>query len=215
MSKIAWLFCTSLIFISGQGGAQQHQISMFGGVQEAPHSTVTHGSDSFVAGWEGRSLSSPLYYGVRYVRWINEKAAWSINFTHSKAYADEGTLEKNGGYSVLEFTDGSNPLTINYIRKLNVISGFDPYVSFGAGISIPHVEIRKNSETSNDTSWGYQFGGPVLRASAGVSRPINNRWSIFGEYDIHYILLDVKHGAGRFKTKLIHNSLNLGISYSF
>jgi lipid A oxidase len=195
--------------------AQNQEFSFYGGIQESPHSTVKHGATSFGAGWKGKSLNAPIYYGLRYTRWNNNNTGWSLNFAHAKAYADEETKAKNDGYTTLEFTDGSNPLTLNYLWKLDPIYSFNPYVGVGAGIAIPYVEIRKKLETTKDKDWGFQYGGPVLRFSAGLSRPINDRWSWFAEYDFHYLMLNVKHNEGRLKTNLIHNALNLGLGYRF
>jgi lipid A oxidase len=194
--------------------AQNQEFSFYGGIQESPHSTVEHAGSSFGAGWEGKSLTSPIYYGVRYTRWNDDNTGWSVNFTHAKAYADDKTRIKNGGYETLEFTDGSNPLTVNHLWKLDPIYSFNPYVGVGAGIAIPHVEIIKTGNTK-DKDWGYQYGGPALRFSAGVSRPINERWKWLAEYDFHYLMLNVKHQDGSLKTNLIHNAFNLGLAYSF
>lgn len=196
--------------------AQHSEFVFYGGIQESPHSTVHHGANRFGAGWKGKSLSAPIYYGLRYTQWNPENTAgWSLNFAHTKAYADDKTLGKNGAYRRLELTDGSNPLTVNHLWRLQPLYGFNPYVGVGAGIAIPYVEIRKESEDKKDKDWGFQYGGPVLRFSAGVSRPINAQWNWFAEYDFHYLMLNVKHNEGRFKTNLIHNALNIGLGYRF
>jgi lipid A oxidase len=210
----------SLLVIAAISGmqaasAQNQEISFYGGIQESPHSTVKHDGNSFGAGWKGKSLTAPIYYGLRYTRWSDNQTGWSINFAHAKAYADDKALAKNGGYRTLEFTDGSNPITVNYLWKFDPVYSFNPYVGLGAGISIPYVEIRKQSEEKKDKNWGFQYGGPVLRFSAGVSRPINEQWNWFVEYDFHYLMLNVKHNEGRLKTNLIHNALNLGVGYRF
>lgn len=194
--------------------AQNQELSFYGGIQESPHSTVEHAGNSFGAGWKGKSLTAPPYYGLRYTRWNDDNTGWQLNFAHTKAYSDDATRSGNG-YNTLEFTDGSNPLTVNYLSKLDPIHGFNPYVGLGAGISIPHVEIIKNPATTKDKHWGFQYGGPVLRFSAGVSQPINERWNWFAEYDFHYLMLNVNHEDGRLKTNLIHNALNLGLAYRF
>lgn len=201
------------LFAAHAAVAQNQEFSFYGGIQESPHSSVKHGSDRFTAGWKGKSLNAPIYYGLRYTRWNDDNTGWSINFAHAKAYSDDKTRSENN-YKTLEFTDGSNPLTVNYLWKLEPMYSFNPYVGVGAGISIPHVEIIKTGD-SKDKDWGFQYGGPVLRFSAGVSRPINERWNWFAEYDFHYLMLNVKHKDGRLKTNLIHNALNLGVGYRF
>ena len=87
-------------------------------------------------------------------------------------------------------------------------------VGVGAGVSIPHVEVKRPQQ-SRDSNWGYQLGGPVLRASLGVNYAINDSWGVLLEYDIHYLMMNVKTDEGRLRTNLIHNAVNLGLSYSF
>ena len=193
--------------------AQNQELSFYGGIQESPRSTVKHAGGSFEAGWKGKSLKAPIYYGLRYTRWNGDNTGWSINFSHTKAYSDDKT-RFNNNYKRLEFTDGSNPLTLNHLWKLEPTYRLTPYFGLGAGISIPHVEIIK-TDGSKGKDWGYQYGGPVLRLHAGVSRPINKDWNWFAEYDLHYLMLNVKHEDGRLKTNLTHNALNLGVGYRF
>jgi lipid A oxidase len=203
----------AFVFVAQTSFAQQNEVTFFGGIQESPHSTVKHGDKSFTAGWEGRSLRAPFYYGFRYTRW-NNNTGWSVNFAHGKAYADSKTKRDNG-YQTLEFTDGSNPLTLNYLWRFDPVWNFTPHIGVGAGVAIPHVEIKTDNETTKDKDWGFQLTGPVARFSAGVSYPINDSWNALLEYDIHYIQMNVKHGEGRLKTNMIHNALNLGLSYRF
>jgi lipid A oxidase len=174
---------------------------------------VDHAGSSFTAGWKGKSFSPPPYYGLRYTRWSDRGTGWSFNLTHAKAYADGETLAKNGGYQRLEFTDGSNPITINHLWKFAPIDGLTPHFGLGAGIAVPHVEIQRVGETRR--TFEYQYGGPVLRFALGLSRPFTERWGWFVEYDFHYLMLDVEHHDGRLKTNLIHNALNFGLSYRF
>lgn len=209
----ALLLALAIFSISNTSLAQSQQVVFYGGIQESPHSTVRHAGERFGAGWEGKPLQTPIYYGLRYTRWADDNTGWSVNFAHSKAYADDKT-KRNNGYQTLEFTDGSNPLTLNRLFRFDSIRGWDPYLGVGAGVSIPHVEIIKSDGTKG-RHWGFQYGGPVLRFSAGISHPITNHWNWFAEYDFHYLMLNVKHEDGRLKTNLIHNALNLGIGYTF
>lgn len=192
--------------------AQQNEITVFGGVQTAPHSTVTHGNARFKAGWEGRSFQMPPYYGIRYTRWQGNHGL-SLNFTHGKVYSDAQTRAANN-YDILEFTDGSNPLTVNYLHRFAPMAGFTPMLGVGVGVSIPHVEVKRPNQ-DRDSNWGYQLGGPVLRASAGVNYAITDNWGVLLEYDFTYLMMNVKTDEGRLRTNLIHNAINLGLSYSF
>lgn len=212
MKKII-LVAFAISFMANTSVAQQNEVTFFSGVQESPHSTVRHRGNSFTAGWEGRSLRAPFYYGFRYTRW-KDNSGWSVNFAHGKAYADSKTKRDNG-YSTLEFTDGSNPLTLNYLWRFDPMFNFTPHIGVGAGVAIPHVEIMTTNEARKDKDWGFQLTGPVARFSAGITYPFNENWGMLLEYDFHYIHMNVKHGEGRLRTNMIHNALNVGINYSF
>ena len=85
-------------------------LSVYGGWQTAPHSgvDVTDGTH-FTAGWDGKSFDMPPYWGVRGTWWLDE---WgysdfgiALDYSHSKVYARESTLNKTG-WTHFEFTDG-------------------------------------------------------------------------------------------------------------
>ncbi|MBL4805858.1 MAG: porin family protein [Rhodobacteraceae bacterium] len=195
----------------------ENTFSIYGGLQSLPHSIVW-GEDqnaadfNFVAGWEGRSFAMPPYWGARYTHWLNDDWAWSLDFTHSKAYADAGTLT-DSGFSVLEFTDGINVLTVNAIRRFQGQSRLTPYVGFGAGISIPHVEI---TPTTGIETFEYQFGGYALQLQLGVDYALNDKWSLFTEYKMNFVMIDVDLvDGGWLRTDLFVNAFNLGVSRRF
>ncbi len=196
------------------------ELSFYTGSQSAPHSTVS-GTDplgigvfSFGAGWDGRSLSPPPYYGLRAVWWRTENLGFSIDFAHSKVYADAATLAASG-FPVLEFTDGLNVLIfgVNY-RWPEQWGRFTPYVSGGIGITVPNVEVQTTAAAP--TTFEYQLVGPAAAVSAGVSYSLNDRWSLFGEYRGTYSKISADLvGGGTLKTDLITNSLNVGVSFKF
>ena len=196
----------------------EQQFSFYGGVQSSPHSKVKgtepNGVDfDFTAGWEGKSLSMPPYYGFRYTNWYDDSNGWSINFSHSKAYSDRKTRDSNN-FNVLEFTDGLNPLTINWMHRYAPISGFRPYVGVGVGVAFPHVELKSPSMT--EKTFEFQYGGPVVDFMGGATYSFNQKWSAFAEYAFHYVKLDVDMGdGGKFRTNLITNALNIGLNYSY
>ena len=200
----------------------QFQISVYGGVQTLPHSGVSGndpaaggaGAFDFNAGWEGRSFNAPPYYGLRGTWWQSENFGYSLDFTHSKAYADDETLASSG-FEVLEFTDGINTLTVNAIRKFEPVGrGFTPYVGGGLGFSFPHVEVQTTA--AGPRTFEYQYGGVVAQFQGGVEYNLNDNWSIFGEYKMNYVDLDVDlDGGGSLETDLITNSINIGAGFSF
>lgn len=196
------------------------ELSFYFGGQSSPHSVVT-GTDpgnavdetpDFTAKWEGRSFEAPIYYGWRATRWQSETFGWGAEFTHAKVYSDQETRDE-GGFDVLELTDGINILTVNaYRRWPNQFGALTPYVGGGLGISIPHVEVESAGGKTN----GYQVTGAALRLTAGAKYAINETWGVFGEYQNTVSFNDMElDNGGALESRIITNALNIGISYSF
>lgn len=190
------------------------ELSFYGGVQSAPASDITIrdpeiGLDDFSQDWEGRSFEAPPYYGIRATSWQTPTFGFGLDFAHNKVYPKS----LPSGYEVLEFTDGLNTLTINAYRRWNqAIGDVTPYVGGGIGIALPHVEVTNgDSET-----FGYQLTGPAATWIAGASMPINNQWSVFGEYKGTFSsnTADLDTG-GTLETDIVTNALNFGVSFNF
>lgn len=165
-------------------------------------------------GWEGRSGELPPYYGVRATWWQNDKWGYGVEFSHNKVYANRSDRE-NLGFSRLEFTDGLNIVTLNVSRRWQDQWGsFTPYVSGGLGVAIPHVDVRHDA--SDSRTYEFQYTGPAMRLTAGASYAINDRYSVFGEYQFTYSHneVDLDEG-GSFETDIKTNALNIGVSMSF
>ena len=192
-------------------------VSVYGGFQTAPHSTVSvSGQADFSAGWEGKSFEMPPYYGVRGTWWMDglgkPNLGLSIDFTHAKVYADSATLTA-ANWSRFEFSDGLNLLTVNALYRFPIEgSKFVPYIGAGVGINVPHVEVTRGS----GSTFNYQLGGATVQAQAGVSYEITERWATFVEYKGNYSWIDVDIDSGAsLKTNVLTNAVNLGVSYKF
>ncbi len=197
--------------------AAEIELSFYGGAQNAPHSDVFITGDSnypaktFI-GWEGRSFEAPPYYGWRATLWQSQTFGYGIDFAHNKVYPQEGELDGTP-FETLEFTDGLNTLTVNAYRRWPGAFGMaTPYVGGGLGVAVPHVEVSNGiTET-----FGYQVTGPAATWIAGASYPINDDWSVFGEYKGTYSQNTADlDGGGTLETDIITNAVNLGISFSF
>jgi lipid A oxidase len=194
------------------------QLSFYGGLQGAPHSTVQISGDdtvpdlSFTAGWEGRSFELPPYYGIRATWWRSATFGFGLDLNHTKIYADAETLALTG-FDHFEMSDGLNILTVNAYRRWNeALGGLTPYVGGGLGVAIPHVELIENGSRT----WGYQVTGPAVAWMAGVSYPITETWSVFGEYKGTYSQNEAElEGGGTLETDVITNAINLGVSFNF
>ncbi|MEN9688308.1 MAG: hypothetical protein RI998_305 [Pseudomonadota bacterium] len=215
MKHLKALTCALALCGSGLALAES-EFSIYGGSQTTPHSTVT-GSDgrSFYTSWQGVSFEMPVYYGLRYTDWVGGDWGYAVNFTHAKAKANP--VERSaGGYSVLEFTDGANPLTVMALRRFDAMeSGLRPYVGAGLGVTFPHVEVQKTGSSDATKTFGYQYGGPALTAAAGFNYPINDQWNLMTEFQVHYLKFDVRVDGGRLKTNLVTNAINIGAVYRF
>ncbi len=200
----------------------QFQLSVYGGAQSLPQSDVSGndlsvggvGAFDFTAGWDGNSFETPPYYGLRGTWWRSEDFGYFLDFTHSKAYADEETLTTTG-FEVLEFTDGINTLTVNALKRFPISSDrFTPYIGGGVGISMPHVEVQTTD--AGQRTFEYQYGGVVAQFQGGVEYELNEQWSIFGEYKMNYVDIDVDlDDGGSLNTNLITNSINIGAGFNF
>ncbi|MCR8550743.1 outer membrane beta-barrel protein [Salipiger sp. P9] len=199
--------------------AQEFEISGYTGWQTAPHSRVsgdypgTGASYDALIGWEGKSFEMPPYYGIRGTWWRSETFGLALELTHTKVYAPDDERKKLG-FDRMEFTDGHNILTVNAMKRWPEYWGSaTPYVGAGLGIAVPHVDVET---TAGDKTYGYQLTGPAVKLLAGLSYPINDRFSVFGEYQFTYSSNEADlEGGGSLKTDIKTNALNFGVSLKF
>ena len=211
----ALLLCLALLAAPATAPAEV-QLSFYGGVQSAPSSDIAIrdpeiGDDDFSIDWEGRSFEAPPYYGIRATRWQSPTFGYGLDFAHNKVYPTDDSLP--AGYDVLEMTDGLNTLTVNAYRRWGpVVGNVSPYVGGGVGLSLPHVELTNGTSET----FGYQITGPAATWIAGASMPINEQWSVFGEYKGTYSsnTADLDSG-GTLETDVVTNALNVGVSFNF
>jgi lipid A oxidase len=214
--KRALALCTYLIATPAFVSAEV-ELSFYGGVQSAPSSDISIRDDDvipdddFTQDWEGRSGDAPIYYGIRATRWQSQTFGYGLDFAHNKVYPKDGSLP--AGYDVLEFTDGLNTLTVNAYRRWTGMFGeMTPYVGGGVGVALPHVEVTN----SGSETFGYQITGPAATWIAGATYPINDQWSVFGEYKGTFSsnTADLEDG-GTLETDILTNAVNVGVSFNF
>ncbi len=195
------------------------ELGLYGGLQGARPSDVTFAGDrvvpdaDYTIAWEGKSLDTPLYYGLRATYWKSGTIGYGLDFTHAKVYPKDGELP--AGFDLLELSDGLNILTANVYRRWP--GGFHngqvtPYVGAGLGVSVPYVEV----EYDDSVTGGYQYTGPAAALIAGVSYDLTDRWGLFAEYKATYSQNtgDLETG-GTVKTDIVTNAINFGVSYTF
>ena len=199
-------------------GLAEVEIGVYGGWQGAPHSGVAiEGDDTvpdldFTAGWEGRPFEAPPQYGLRATYWGANDYGLGVELNHAKVYADDETLAETG-LERLEFSDGLNILTVNGLRRWPEAFGMlTPYVGAGVGVSVPHVEVTDG----DGSTFEYQLAGPAVSVMAGASLPLDERWSVFGEYKGTYSQNEAElEGGGTIETDIVTNAVNFGVSFSF
>ncbi|KNG94545.1 outer membrane protein [Pseudaestuariivita atlantica] len=201
--------------------AAEVELGFYTGVQTAPHSRIRGdlpaggGSYDALIGWEGNSFAPPPYYGVRGTWWQSATLGFGVEFTHTKVYAPDSEAQA-AGFNNLELTDGLNILTVNVMRRWPdawASGRLTPYVGGGLGVAIPHVDA--DPIVGPDT-FEYQFTGPALRLTAGMSYDLSDRFSLFGEYQFTHSRNEAElEGGGTLNTNINTNALNFGINLKF
>jgi len=210
------------LLVSAVPAAAEMQLDVYTGYQTAPSSRVSGRYPAAVGGtysrdisWRGRSFEMPPYYGLRATWWQSETLGFGIEFTHAKVYssaADRAAI----GFSQLEFTDGLNILTLNATQRWPgawANGRMTPYISGGLGVAIPHSELQVAGQPAKEQ---YEITGPAGRVTAGARYDINERWSVFGEYQFTISDNDTSMpGGGSFSSTIMTNALNVGVGLSF
>ncbi|MEM1038823.1 MAG: outer membrane beta-barrel protein [Pseudomonadota bacterium] len=190
-------------------------LSIFGGANFSPHSTVDYDFNSGTSGsetvaWDGASFEYPPYWGARINYWFDQAPAWGVGleFTHAKVKADPLPAD----FDKLEFTDGINFLTLNAYYRYDTQTEWTPYAGVGLGLSIPHVEVIEAGSTVETIE--YQVTGFAAQALVGVDYAITDNWSAFAEYKMTYgqVEADLSDG-GSLSTDIISNQILFGITY--
>ncbi|CUH78628.1 outer membrane protein [Tropicibacter naphthalenivorans] len=213
------ILSTALVSALAAPAAAEVELSFYTGWQTLPHSRISgdlpNGGGSYdeLVGWTGKSFSPPPYYGARATWWRTEDLGFALEYTHTKAYMPSATRAKLG-FSRMEFSDGHNVATVNVMKRWsNKWGNVTPYVGGGIGFAFPHVDA---THASGSRTYGFQLTGPAVRAIAGASYQINDRYSLFGEYQFTF---SHNNGTfdqgGTFKTNIKTNALNVGFSVNF
>lgn len=182
-------------------------VAGYGGV------TVTHPSDvRFVkpgqtdltvhgVNWDGRPFKSPIYYGLRAIRWpAQSRFGGMVDFTHAKTISQreqsvrfsgtrngrpaDATARIGDTFRHLEFSHGHNMLTLNGLIRLGQLAPrVQPYVGGGLGVSLPHTEVQFLDEASR--TYEYQATGAVVQVLGGIELRLA-RASVFVEYKFSF-----------------------------
>ncbi|MDX1388883.1 MAG: outer membrane beta-barrel protein [Acidobacteriota bacterium] len=180
--------------------------------------------------WEGESFRSPLYYGARFTWWFNRAPQWGVflDFTHAKMFAEldktvvvsgtrggtpvSGTEEVGETFDSLAFSHGHNMVTANMGYRFRIRKPIRPYVGFGLGVALPHVEVDTGGPQTNE----YQVAGPTVQALGGVDFTFNKWFSMFAELKTSFSDIDADlESGGTLQTDAWTNHLVIGVSFNF
>jgi lipid A oxidase len=192
----------------------QVELSFYAGAQSVQSSNVAirdtlSPSTDVAFARAGRSIDAPPFYGIRATRWRSDTFGVGLDFARNHGHS----LRVPHDYAFLELGDGLNTFTVNAYRRWNdVVGALTPYVGGGIGIAVPLVEV--NNELS-DTSV-HQMTGPAATWVAGASLPLNDQWSVFGEYKGTFSASTTElDSGGMLETDILTNALNVGVSFNF
>ena len=196
--------------------AAQVELSFYGGSYVAGGSDVAIrdpqlGNDRFPIEWDTSETDGLPYLGLRATAWRSASFGIGIDFAQNSVFASADSLPDD--YTELQFTDGLNTLTVNaYRRWTNALGDVSPYVGGGLGVALPRVEVAATGSATDE----FQLTGPAATWIAGASMPINDSWSVFGEYKgtISANTADLDSG-GTLETDVLTNALNIGVSFNF
>jgi lipid A oxidase len=185
--------------------------------------------------WEDQSFEEPQYFGLRLTYWLDRQSPWglAVDFAHAKMIADldqevtvtgsRGDDSVNDGevlgdsFLQLAFSHGHNVLTANVLyrwlshNRFSWSGRLQPYVGLGAGVAIPHVEVRAGPFESHD----YQFTGPTVQGLAGLSINLMKHIALFAETRLNYAHIDVDlHDGSSLETNPWTYHFNIGLSLS-
>lgn len=224
-------FAAAALMLTAAPAAAELELSLYLGIQSAYSDTDSVRLPGAAApvnrdiNWKVKPFDNPLYYGGRATWWTQSNLGFGIEGTHAKAIAEPADRAALG-VDKLEFTDGHNIITANVMKRwpgaFQKTPKFTPYVGAGVGVAIPHVDIKVTGAASR--TFDFEATGPALRGIAGMKYAINDKWALFGEYQITWSDNDATidpdsavpgQTAGKLKTELVTHAINVGVSYSF
>jgi lipid A oxidase len=220
MRRFAWF---SLVIALTPGAASAgFQISVYGGGNTANSSTVEVNKGGvkteYDVDWSGNPFEAPPYWGLRGTYWADDfnLPHWglALDYTHSKVLADLDGTAVGRDFSTLEFTDGLNLFTLNGIYEQPFTDRISAYVGLGAGVSVPHVEVRERGAPTR--TFEYQIAGPAVQGLIGADFKLGYGFSAFGEYKASYTWNETSlTGGGTLDTDILVHQFAFGLTYRF
>ena len=212
------------------------QVGVYGGGSKTFPSNIKleqpGGTDMTLQGvdWDSAPFKSPPYHGFRGTWWSRHASSFGtmLDLTYIKVIGEKNKTVRQSGardgapvraketlsttFRRLEFTNGLNLLTLNGVFRLPSLFGWvRPYVGIGAGLSIPHVEVRRAN--AEQRTFEFQVTGLAFQVLAGLEWRVHDRFSAFSEYKLSYAMNDADLvDGGSLVTNLWTNQYVLGAS---
>ncbi len=213
----AFLGVIALLAVSAMAAQAQTELSFYGGARIVANSQVVGddpggaGRFDFLARWREQAANPAAGFGVRITWWRDDLLGWGLDYDRSALRADGATLAENG-LVAMEFGNGSSMLTVNAYRRWQEGGSLVPYIGAGVGVAVPRVEFDGGGARTSR----FQLAGAAFQWVAGASYPVNDRWSVFGEYKGSFSSnLARLASGGSFNTNVLSNALNIGVSLGF
>ena len=228
-----------LVLLAGAGPASaEGQIGVYGGWNESFDSDITlkqpNGTNMTLSDvpWDGVSFEAPPYWGLRATWWFANNPNWGFMFdySHAKVVADKGAVVQVSGtrdglpvgptdkvgntFQVMEFTDGLNEFFFGAQYRWQH-ERWTPYVGFGVGPSVPHVEVRRPGVGQPQT-FEYQLAGVDVEGLVGIEYRFGPHVAAFADYKLSFASNDTDlKGGGSLDTDIWTNHFIFGLSYRF
>ena len=152
-------------------------------------------------------IASVLWRPRRLLARPQHELGVGLDYSHAKVIAERPPA-LNAIVSHLEFTDGLNLVIPTAYYRYQWTDRLAPYVGLGVGFSVPSVEVTLRPVNGFDTTptHQYEFGGPAVQATVGLSAKVWGPVSAFGEYKVAFSHNDVSiRNGGSEQTDLVTN----------
>ena len=214
------------------------QIAVYGGWNDSFDSDITfkqpNGTNMTFhdVPWDGASFEAPPYWGIRGTWWLASHSNWGLMFdySHAKVIAEKGAVVSVSGtrdgapvgptdrvgntFQVMEFTDGLNEFFFGAQYRWPH-ERWTPYVGFGVGPSVPHVEVRRPG-IGQPYTFEYQLAGVDVEGLVGIEYRFGPLVSAFADYKLSFATNDTDlKGGGSLDTDIWTNHIIFGLSYRF
>ncbi len=185
--------------------------------------------------WNSESFTNPVYYGIRFSHFLEERPDWGIGFdyTHDKVYADtsqvvhvtgswngapvDESAPMNQRVQSFSISHGVNTFAMNvYHRWMRQATSSlpctdcQPYVGVGLTYYLLHPENMVNGRSNNQGFEGAGFGYQLL---AGLHYSVTQKYGLFIEAKYNSGSVKVgTAGGGRAETTLNSTQFIAGVS---